>query len=65
MANCQTIIAFNGYENTTFLLANRDIEAGEELFFDYNYERQLDWINAYNQKYMVQDGSSRPRFQTN
>ena len=53
MANCRTVIVFNGYENSAFLLARRNIEAGEELLFDYNYERQFDWLEAYNTKFMT------------
>lgn len=55
MANCRPIIVFNGYENTPYLLAKRDIEAGEELVWDYNYQKPFDWLNEYNIKYMIND----------
>ena len=53
MANCKSIIIFNGYENIAFLVAKRDIEAGEELLFDYNYQKGFHWLDAYNNKYML------------
>ena len=53
MTNCQTIIVFNGYENTAFLVASRNIEPGEELVFDYNYDKEFDWLSAYSKKYLV------------
>ena len=45
MSNCKTLIYFNGFENTAYLMARRDIEEGEELTFDYNYEKTFDWLD--------------------
>ena len=53
MANCDVKIIFNGSTNCAHLIALRDIEAGEELMFDYNYDKYFDWLEAYNIKYMI------------
>lgn len=53
MANCTVKIIFNGSMNCANLIALRYIEAGEELMFDYNYDKSFDWLESYNQKYMI------------
>ena len=53
MANCDTRIQFNGYEQACFLQAKRDIAANEELLFDYNYEQMFNWLECYNKRFMI------------
>ncbi len=33
------------------LFSSRIIEAGEELFFDYCFSLEFDWLDDYNKKF--------------
>lgn len=53
MYNCKATITYNGKENTIYLEAIRNINAGEELFFDYHFDIKFDWLKEYRNKFLI------------
>ena len=51
-ANCTTKICFAKGSYRAVLVAKRDIQAREELTFDYGFSPEIDWVKGYNQKYV-------------
>lgn len=52
IANCTTEIRFTRGTSRACLVAKRFIKEGEELFFDYGFKKQLDWLDMYKKKYL-------------
>ena len=52
VANCNTDIRFARGTSRACLVSTRFIKAGEELFFDYNFNKKLDWLDHYNIKFI-------------
>ena len=52
LANCIIKIVFSKGTYHAVLVANRDIDENEELFFDYNIKKDLDWLTQYNEKFV-------------
>ena len=39
--------------NRVCLVSARHIEPGEELFFDYHFQKRFDWIETYDRKFLT------------
>ena len=50
MTNIRPKILFNGMEYTAQFHATRDITPNEELFFDYNFPQDFEWLRNYKTK---------------
>jgi SET domain-containing protein len=55
MANCCIKIVFSKGTYHAVLAAARDIQADEELYFDYNMGKDLDWLKEYHKKFILKD----------
>lgn len=55
MANCCIKILFAKGTYHAMLAASRDIQADEELYFDYNMGKDLEWLKEYNKKFILKD----------
>ena len=51
LANCYIRLRFAQGMQRVCLFSGKNIEAGEELFFDYCFKKEFEWLNAYNEKY--------------
>ena len=51
LANCHIKIVFAQGMQRVCLVAKRNIEEGEELYFDYHFSKEFEWLNEYNNRY--------------
>ena len=51
--NVTSRIIFDGSSSVAQFFTTREIAPHEELFFDYHYETEHDWLQTFNTKYMV------------
>ncbi|CDW71140.1 medea [Stylonychia lemnae] len=51
LANCYVKMVFSQGQQRVCLISRRQIETGEELFFDYQFKQDFDWLSDYRQRY--------------
>ena len=51
LSNCKIKIIFAQGMPRVCLFSSRVIEPGEELFFDYCFNLEFDWLDLYNKKF--------------
>ena len=51
LANCRIKLIFSQGMPRVCLFSKRNIEIGEELFFDYCFIKEFEWLKNYDEKY--------------
>lgn len=51
MANCKVDVVYSKGTNIVRFCASQDISKGQEIFFDYNRNYKIEWMEMFNKHF--------------